>query len=126
QAHEVLSLNAKTKRVTVASYTPPRPPAPATFLNSGASGGEDSATVEDPPPVRVPPPGRAVPHARGRPDATRPWADVRGDGFVRTLTYVREPRIDREELKEGLKARKAKKARDRTEGSAAAAAAAAD
>ncbi|KAH8107380.1 hypothetical protein DFH11DRAFT_1517664, partial [Phellopilus nigrolimitatus] len=123
QAHKVLSLSAKTKRVTVASYTPPRPPAPATFSNSGA-GGEDSATVDNPPPVRVPPPGRAVPHARGRPDGTRPLADVRGDGFVRTLTYVREPRIDREELKEGLKARKAKKARDRTEGSAAAAAAA--
>ncbi|KAH8107455.1 hypothetical protein DFH11DRAFT_1843737 [Phellopilus nigrolimitatus] len=120
QAHKVLSLNAKTKRVTVASYTPPRPPAPATSSHSGA-GEEDSTTMEDPPPACVPPPGRDSPHALGRPDAMRPWADVRGDGFVRTLTYVREPRIDREELKEGRKARKAKKARDRAEGSAAAA-----
>ncbi|KAH8107386.1 hypothetical protein DFH11DRAFT_1192993 [Phellopilus nigrolimitatus] len=124
QAHRVLSLNAKTKRVTVASYTPPRPPAPTTSSNSGA-GGEDSMTADDPPPVRVPPPACAVLHARDRPNATRPWADVRGDGFVRTLTYVREPRIDREEVKEGRKTRKAKKARDRAEGNAAAAAAAA-
>ncbi|KAH8112991.1 hypothetical protein DFH11DRAFT_1744778 [Phellopilus nigrolimitatus] len=117
QAHKVLSLNAKTKLVTVVSYTPAPPP--AVPLLSQADGGDSVTVAEDASPARVLSTGPDVRNARWKPDAACPWTDVREDGFVRTLTYVRDPRINREELKEDRRARKAKKAMDGTEGDAA-------
>ncbi|KAH8107370.1 hypothetical protein DFH11DRAFT_1882315 [Phellopilus nigrolimitatus] len=57
EARKVLSLNAKTKRVTVASYTP----ALATSSLSQACGAK-LPTTEVPPPVQVPLPGRTALH----------------------------------------------------------------
>ncbi|EJC98565.1 uncharacterized protein FOMMEDRAFT_113707 [Fomitiporia mediterranea MF3/22] len=105
QSHKVLSLNSKTKRVTVASYGS----SPTLVSNSNSNRLE---TRKEESPERVPPPSVDIAVARGRSDVGRPWMDTRGDGFVRTLTYVRDPRIDREQLKEDRKARKLKKKRD--------------
>ncbi|KAI5114745.1 hypothetical protein M0805_008656, partial [Coniferiporia weirii] len=109
QTHKVLSLNAKTKRVTVASYSPAPSPAPSRPQESEGPRAET-------PPTRIPPPPREIVHASRRPDPARPWADVRSDGFTRTLTYVRDPQIEREEARENRKARKAMKAAGGNEG----------
>ena len=101
QAHKVLSLNSKTKRVTVSSYTPaPKPARPSTLSDE---------KEREPSPERVPPPLSEMAIARKPPDSGRPWQDMRGDGFVRPLTYVRDPHSDKEQLKKERKARKQSK-----------------
>ncbi|KAL5536161.1 hypothetical protein ACEPAF_4266 [Sanghuangporus sanghuang] len=97
QTHKVLSLNSKTKRVTVASYTPAPTPAKASTR---------SETKErDPSPERVPPPPYEIMLAQQPPATGRPWQDARGDGFIRPLTYTRNPRLDKEHLREERRAR---------------------
>ncbi|KAL5494561.1 hypothetical protein ACEPAI_22 [Sanghuangporus weigelae] len=101
QTHKVLSLNSKTKRVTVASYTPAPMPAKTSTR---------SETKErDPSPECVPPPPHERMLAQQPPAAGRPWQDVRGDGFIRPLTYMCNPRSDREHLREERRARKKNK-----------------
>ncbi|KAL5508754.1 hypothetical protein ACEPAG_4733 [Sanghuangporus baumii] len=101
QTHKVLSLNSKTKRVTVASYSPAPTPAKTSTR---------SETKErDPSPERVPPPPHERMLAQQPPAAERPWQDVRGDGFIRPLTYMRNPRLDKEHLREERRERKKNK-----------------
>lgn len=102
QTHKVLSLNSKTKRVTVASYSAAPVPLPVSLKGSGTQGRDDE-------PERVLAPPHETELAQGLADAGRPWLDIREDGFACRLTYVRDPRIDRQGLKEERKARKAKK-----------------
>ncbi|KAF9223880.1 hypothetical protein BS17DRAFT_662995, partial [Gyrodon lividus] len=67
QTHKVLSLNAKTKRVTVSSYTnTPVPSRPA-------SRAED-VPLED---QRVPAPPSGINYVKLPPDPSRPWRNVR-------------------------------------------------
>lgn len=91
QTHKVLSLNSKTKKVTVASYVPA--PVPLQSSNSGRS---DDGRVNEPKPVRVPPPPREVELG---PAST--WAELRG----RRLTYQPDPAVE-EARKEALRKEK--------------------
>ncbi|TFK52116.1 hypothetical protein OE88DRAFT_1807969 [Heliocybe sulcata] len=63
QTHKVLSLNSKTKKVTVASYSPSPVSTPK--------------VLEEEEPERVPPPPPDVLYVKARPDARRPWMNVR-------------------------------------------------
>ncbi|KAM5544347.1 hypothetical protein V8D89_002007 [Ganoderma adspersum] len=83
QTHKVLSLNPKTKRVKVESYTPPA-------LSRAAS--KEKVKVKqaaEPEYKRVPAPPPEVVVSRTQPDAQRPWANVRG----LNVTYVPPARI---------------------------------
>lgn len=80
QTHKVLSLNSKTKKVTMASYVPT--PVPLQSSNSGRS---DDGRVDEPKPVRVPPPPREVDLG-----PARTWAELRG----RRLTYQPDPAVE--------------------------------
>ena len=82
QTHKVLSLNPKTKRVKVESYTPPA----AISLSRAAS---KEKPAEEPEYKRVPAPPGEVVVSRTQPDAQRPWANVRG----LNVTYVPPARI---------------------------------
>ena len=96
QAHKVLSLNAKTNKVTVASYNQPKP--------SVARKKAMLALNEEPEVVvrRVQYVKRCIPTDSS--DSSRPWADAnRGD---RDLVYVRDALIDREETSCSRKERK--------------------
>lgn len=77
QTHKVLSLNPKTKRVKVESYTPPR-------AVSRAASKEKIKQAAEPEYKRVPAPPSEVVVSRTQPDAQRPWANVRG----LNVTYV--------------------------------------
>ncbi|PIL25399.1 hypothetical protein GSI_13289 [Ganoderma sinense ZZ0214-1] len=88
QTHKVLSLNPKTKRVKVESYTPP---AGAAVSGSRAASKEKEKEKEkakqaaaEPEYRRVPAPPSEVVVSRTQPDAQRPWANVRG----LNVTYV--------------------------------------
>lgn len=81
QTHKVLSLNSKTKKVTVASYVPL--PVPLQSSNSGRS---DDGRVDEPKPVRVPPP--LLTNVELGP--ARTWAELRG----RRLTYQPDPAVE--------------------------------
>ncbi|THH04378.1 hypothetical protein EW145_g5559 [Phellinidium pouzarii] len=106
QTHKVLSLNAKTKRVTLASYSPPLPPL-LSLRNQPLQISSPEQRVHR----ESPPPPHEIAYARGPSDPARSWLDMRGDGFVRTLTYVRDPDVVREEARVKRKAeRKALKA----------------
>ena len=69
QPHKVLSLNSKTKRATVTSYT--KSPTPSRPISR-------AATDVDPEPVRVPKPPSEVSFVAEL-DPSRPWADLRGE-----------------------------------------------
>lgn len=97
QTHKVLSLNSKTKKVTVASYVPI--PVPLQSINSGQS---DDDRLDEPKPVRVPPPPREV-----EVKPARTWAELRG----RRLTYQPDP-AEEEARKKAL--RKEKRRADAT------------
>ncbi|OCH91373.1 hypothetical protein OBBRIDRAFT_526819 [Obba rivulosa] len=78
QTHKVLSLNSKTKKVTVKSYAPSQP------VSRSSSRGKDSPSDATEDPKRVPPPPPEVPFADRIPDPQRPWANLRSGG----ATYV--------------------------------------
>ncbi|EKM50316.1 uncharacterized protein PHACADRAFT_105524 [Phanerochaete carnosa HHB-10118-sp] len=88
QAHKVLSLNAKTKRVTVASYTKkPR----ATPPPSGPGSRAESPTEWDeglPARIHGPPREIPLPQAPARTLEARPWFNARED-----VTYVDPARL---------------------------------
>ena len=86
QTHKVLSLNSKTKKVTVSSY--PTTPVPSRPVSRGQPVEEE---------VRVPPPPVEVIFARKPIDPARPWADLRGDG----AKYVAVSRVDDEATLKG-------------------------
>ncbi len=88
QTYKVLSLNPKTKKATIASYSP-RSSAPATPSPSS------SVEVLPQGPPRVPPP--APLQGAAQPDARRPFMDMRNDTTIR-VTYVPQAqpkRVDR-------------------------------
>ncbi|KAH7930197.1 hypothetical protein BV22DRAFT_1001136 [Leucogyrophana mollusca] len=74
QTHKVLSLNTKTKKYTLSSYTnTPVPSRPA-------SRAED--VDDEPRRVSAPPPD--PPHAKGKPDPSHPWQNMRA-GSIRYI-----------------------------------------
>lgn len=88
QAHKVLSLNAKTKRVTVASYTKKPKETPP---SSGPASRADSPVEWDgglPPRVPAPPPEVPVPHIPGQKLRDRPWFNAREE-----VVYVDPARL---------------------------------
>ena len=93
QAHKVLSLNSKTKKITISSYSP--------SSSRPASRGLSEKEVEDEP-VRIPrPSGVDVDYVKRRVGAERPWEDLRGAG----ATYIPPARVDggTQEKSEGTK-----------------------
>ncbi|KAF7969814.1 hypothetical protein HWV62_25936 [Athelia sp. TMB] len=84
QTHKVLSLNSKTKKVMISSYT--KTPSPS---SSRPISRAESADFE-PEPTRVPRPRGEVEFV-GKLDTTRPWANLRdGDNVVR---YFPPPKV---------------------------------
>jgi hypothetical protein len=82
QAHKVLSLNSKTKKVTISSYSP--------GSSRPASRGLSEAEVEEEL-VRIPPPlGADTVYAKRWVGAERPWENLRGEGAM----YVPPVRVD--------------------------------
>ncbi|KAL1700104.1 hypothetical protein EV121DRAFT_295500 [Schizophyllum commune] len=73
QAHKVLSLNSRTKKATVTTFTPAPSPPPA------AKQGLEEEEAE-PEVVRVPPPLSEPHHAKRKVDAQRPWKNLLGTG----------------------------------------------
>ena len=69
QARKVLSLNAQTRKVTVASYSATPVHAPAMEVKEEAE-------------TRVPPPPREVDYIRGKPLEGRRWQNLRDGGMV--------------------------------------------
>lgn len=83
QAHKVLSLNSKTKKVTMSSYSP--------GSSRPASRGLACETEVEDEIVRIPqPPGADVVCAKRVVSAERPWENLRGDGAI----YVPPARVD--------------------------------
>lgn len=76
QTHKVLSLDSKTRRVKVSSYTPP--------AVSRTASAEKVKVVPEPEYKRVPAPPAEVVVAAGLSDPQRPWANARG----LNVTYV--------------------------------------
>ncbi|KAG8952063.1 hypothetical protein FRC03_012282 [Tulasnella sp. 419] len=78
--HKVLSLNSKTKKVTVSSYKPAQqqPTPPSTTPTP-----EDQAEREKLEPI--PPPPSEIEHAKGKPPANRPFFNLRAP---LPLTYI--------------------------------------
>ncbi|EED80681.1 predicted protein [Postia placenta Mad-698-R] len=81
QSHKVLSLNSKTKRVTVASYRAPSPAA----RPQGKGKGKERTDEEDE--RRVPPPPQVVVHSAMDVGVDNPWTNLRGG----RATYVPSP-----------------------------------
>lgn len=79
QTHKVLSLNSKTKKVTVASYHT----APVVSRPEKAHKGETKPDAK-----RVPPPPAEVPFVKEHRGSGRPWANLRGG----VVTYVPPPK----------------------------------
>jgi hypothetical protein len=86
QTHKVISVNSKTKKVTV-SYT--KSPAASRPPSRPLSRAQD----EEPEPVRVPKPTAEVAFV-GKLDPTRPWADLKSAGHG--VKYVPSPALERE------------------------------
>lgn len=100
QTHKVLSLNSKTKRVIVASYTKAPPP------SSQAVKGHIAEPVE-PEPIRTTAPPAEVPFTTQPPNSERPWLNVRGGGVV--VNYVPEATQDDESTQPSKKLSKKKR-----------------
>ena len=84
QTHKVLSLNSKTKKVMISSYT--KTPSPSTSRPISRA---ESADFE-PELTRVPRPRGEVEFV-GKLDTTRPWANLRdGDNAVRYIAPPKE------------------------------------
>ncbi|KIY45920.1 hypothetical protein FISHEDRAFT_66702 [Fistulina hepatica ATCC 64428] len=77
QGHKILSLDSKTKKVTVASYSS------APRVSSRSS--DKPFAFKSDEQLRVPPPPREVHYVAGNIDPKRPWRDLGGEG----ATYVR-------------------------------------
>lgn len=71
QAHKVLSLNSKTKKVTVSSYT-------TTPIHSRAVSRNESPVEQEP--VRIAPPIQEVGYAKKRPNAVVAWENLLDGG----------------------------------------------
>jgi predicted RNA-binding Zn-ribbon protein involved in translation (DUF1610 family) len=98
KTHKVLSLNSKTKKVTVSTY-PTTPPAPSR-----------ASSPEDPEVIRVPPPPSEVVHAKAKPDHAHPWTNIRGpQAFYVPPTH---PRIDVDESHKKTKTKTKGRAND--------------
>ncbi|KAI0351906.1 hypothetical protein OH77DRAFT_1429223 [Trametes cingulata] len=80
QSHKVLSLDSKTRKVKVSSYTPP--------AVSRAASAETVAREAEPQHKRVPPPPAEV-ACSSAPSPHRPWANTRG----LNVTYVPPSRV---------------------------------
>jgi len=80
QTHKILSLNSKTKKVTISSYTPP--------AMSRSSSKEKVKEKQEEEQTRVPAPPPEVFYAKAGSDPLRPWANLRGP----TVTYVPPPK----------------------------------
>ncbi|KZT07367.1 uncharacterized protein LAESUDRAFT_724817 [Laetiporus sulphureus 93-53] len=97
QSHKVLSLNAKTKRVTVASY--PSTPAISRSASRERQKGKEKEEQE----TRVPPPPKEVPHVSSDAlDPLRPWANLRGG----CVTYVPLPKASESGASKGSSRRR--------------------
>ena len=97
QAHKVLSLNSKTKKATLASYTPSPRLSPA-----ASASGSPSPSPAPPPEVRVPHPPPISDTISTTPvDPKRPYLDTRNDpdGIVLQLAYVPPPPPTEDEKK---------------------------
>jgi hypothetical protein len=89
QAHKVLSLNSKTKKVTVSSYSP--------VSSRPASRGPPEMEA-DREPDRIPPPlGAEVVCAKRRVGVERPWENLSGEPVI----YMPPARVD-VETQEGV------------------------
>ncbi|EPT01294.1 hypothetical protein FOMPIDRAFT_1029993 [Fomitopsis schrenkii] len=82
QTHKVLSLNSKTKKVTVASFHS------SPVVSRSASRERNLKDNAKPDEKRVPPPPAEVPFVKGHRDSGRPWANLRGGA----VTYVPPPK----------------------------------
>jgi Putative zinc finger motif, C2HC5-type len=82
EAHKVLSLNSKTKKVIVSSYLP--------GSSRPASRGLYEAEAEDEVVHVLRPSGADVVYAKGFVSKERPWENLRGEG----ATYVPPARVD--------------------------------
>ena len=79
QTHKILSLDSKTRKVKVSSYTPPAISRAASASSEKAKGKEAEPEYK-----RVPAPPKDVVCSSGMSSANRPWANTRG----LNVTYV--------------------------------------
>ncbi|KAI9509403.1 hypothetical protein F5148DRAFT_1367190 [Russula earlei] len=100
--HRVLSVDSRTGRVKVDSYS--------SFLRSGATlllpghgseSEEEAAAVFDAPSSRVPPPPREVEYVRVRRGPATRWVDLRGGAGGGAAKYVMPPPLDGPEYARG-------------------------
>ncbi|GBE86181.1 hypothetical protein SCP_0900590 [Sparassis crispa] len=82
QTHKILSLNSKTKKVTVSSFTSPAKSRSASRDCAAKEADKEQAR-------RVPPPPPEVEFVKAAPDPLRPWANLRGT----SVTYVPAPKV---------------------------------
>ncbi|KII87036.1 hypothetical protein PLICRDRAFT_176843 [Plicaturopsis crispa FD-325 SS-3] len=101
QTHKVLSLNSKTKKVTVSSFTKP-PPRPVSRAEE---------EIEDEP-DRLPPPPSEVLYATRKPDPARPWLRLRDEN----VRYVPPPVVAAQEQKGTNKRRRQTRGGDKSAG----------
>lgn len=83
QTHKVLSLNSKTKKVIVSSYTKTKPPQPTQAFKGG------NAEPFEPEPRRVPRPPDEVPFSTKPLNMERLWMNTRPG--ERAVTYIPPP-----------------------------------
>ncbi|EMD38746.1 hypothetical protein CERSUDRAFT_133252, partial [Gelatoporia subvermispora B] len=102
QTHKVVSLNTKTKKVTIASYAPSQP-----VSRAASRGGSPHGEPTDEP-KRVPPPSPEVPFADRTLESLRPWTNLRTGG----VTYVPPPKGTGSTSERGSAAKKPKRERD--------------
>ena len=96
QSRKVLSINAKTGKATVSSYTTP----PRVITPPQSERTKENVPLQLP---RVPPPAVKV-NARGILDASRPWLDKQGT----ILAYVPDPQLSKDQTSR-MSAKKSKK-----------------
>ncbi|KAI0825596.1 hypothetical protein BC629DRAFT_1448657 [Irpex lacteus] len=98
QPHKVLSLNSKTRKVTVASYTQRALPPTSTALKT-------QQPMKEPEPVRVPRPPAEVPFVSKEPQFERPWYNGRPGG--RPVHYI--AKVEQSTGGEGSQSRRRRK-----------------
>lgn len=104
QPHKVLSLNSKTKKVTVSSYTKAqRPPNISTFKGAAAE-------PVEPEPRRVPRPPPEVPFSSKPQNTDRLWMNVRPGS--KPVTYIPPPASTQNKQAESSRRRPKKNARN--------------
>jgi len=87
QPHKVLSLNAKSKKMTLLSYTP-----------NPTSSSRFHIPQEVEKEFRVPPPPAEVKYARSKPNPNQPWRHIEGGNVY----YIPVSQIDGEDGSKGL------------------------